>query len=186
MATTTKPPKTAQTTIRNRSYEEIGSLIRYFLQGGPDQIHTSRTIAQYMFGVEADRITEKHVRKARVMADKIVKFGLPLCSCGADGVLQDTAVADQNARRGLPRFYRFDPYGSILGEDLREAMGQMPRAKLAIGIIALESAVIEVGYEEAADFLDAARGALAPEDFTKAERELATRRRPVRSSRLWR
>ncbi|MEI6536493.1 MAG: hypothetical protein WCN98_14190 [Verrucomicrobiaceae bacterium] len=177
MAKATNKPKTEQKTMRNRSYEEMGSLIRRFLDGGSDEIHTNRTIARHMFGVDHDRVTEFHIRKARAMVDKMVKLGLPLCSCGADGVLQDKAEADREARRGMPRCYRFDPYGSTLSDALREAMGQVPRIVLAVGIIALESAVIDAGCEEAGILLDAARGAIALEELTEAERELAIRRR---------
>ncbi len=44
--------------------------------------------------------------------------------------------------------------------------------------------MIDVGCEEAVILLDAARGALAPEDFTAAEREIAARRRAAGASRL--
>jgi hypothetical protein len=186
VAKTTKKPKTSRKTIRNRSYEEMGSLIRRFLDGGSDEIHTNRTIARYMFGAQDDRITECHIRKARAMVDKMVKLGLPLCPCGVDGVLQDKAFAERQARRGIPRFYRFDACGSVLGEALREAMGQLSSTVLAIGVIALESAVIDVGYEEAGILLEAARGAIGIKEFTEAERELAARRRTAGPSRLQR
>ena len=55
---------------------------------------------------------------------------------------------------------------------------------LAIGVIALESAVIDVGREEVGILLEAARGALAFEDFTEAERGFVNRRRAAGPSRL--
>ena len=176
MAKPTKTPKTSRKTIRNRSYEDMGSLVRTFLDAGADEIHTNRTIAQHMFGVDNSRITESHIRKARALVEKMLTLGLPLCPCGPSGELWETDVAHEEACRGLPRRYRFDPHGSILGESFREAMGQIPRIVLAIGVVALEGAVIDAGYEEAGALLEVARGAIPPEDFVEAERELARRR----------
>jgi hypothetical protein len=63
-------------------------------------------------------------------------------------------------------------------------MGQIPRIVLAIGVVALEAAVIDAGCEEAGVLPEAARGALAPEDLLDAERELAVRRRAAGPGRM--
>ena len=175
MARPQKRVGSTRKTIRNRKFIEMGELIRRFLVDGPDAIQTNRTVACHMFGAIDDQLTESNIRKARSEINRIVKFGLPLCPCGQDGELQDDEESARQAQRGMPRRYRFDPHGSILGEALREAMGDVPAVELAIGAIALGSAVIDVGCEEAGILLDAIWRAIPPSAFAEAEKAFATR-----------
>ncbi len=182
MARAKKQAETARKTVRNRKYVGMGGLIRRFLADGPDAIQTNRTVASHMFGVEDDQLTESDIRKARSEIDKLVKFGLPLCPCGEAGDLLDEEVAAKEARRGMLRRYRFDPHGSILGEALHEAMGEGSALELAIGAIALGSAVITVGCEEAGALLDAVWRSIPPRAFSEAERVVAARLRASRTT----
>jgi hypothetical protein len=95
----------------------------------------------------------------------------------------EEGVAAKEARRGMIRRYRFDPHGSILGDALREAMGEGSALELAIGAIALGSAVITVGCEEAGALLDAVWRSIPPRAFSEAERVVASRLKASRATR---
>jgi hypothetical protein len=177
MTRPTPDTQVARRPIRNRKFVDMGDLIRRFLADGPDAIQTNRTVARHMFGAEDNQLNESDIRKARSMIEQMIKCGLPLCPCYEDGTLQETKQAYREACRGLQRRYRFDPHGSILGEALREAMGDTAAKELAIGAIALGSAVVNVCYEEAGVLLDAVWRSIPPKAFAEAEKEFAVRRK---------
>jgi hypothetical protein len=166
-------------TSRHRPYLDIGHVVRELLAAGPHAIHSNRTIAAYIFGADDSQLRPQDIRRARTMADKIVATGLPLCPCDEQGTLLDTEPQQDRASRGKTCLWRFDPYGNVISDALHEAMGDVPHAKLAIGLLALELAPIREGWEEAAILLEAIRGVLPPAAMDAAERELATRRQPA-------
>jgi hypothetical protein len=165
-------------TPRHRPYLDIGHVVRELLAAGPRAIHSNRTIAAYMFGADDSQLLTRDIRRARTMADKIVATGLPLCPCDEQGTLLDTEEQHDRASRGKTCLWRFDPYGNVISDALHEAMGDVPPVKLAIGVLALESAPIREGWEEAAILLEAIRGVLPPAAMAAVERELAARRQP--------
>jgi hypothetical protein len=165
-------------TSRHRPYLDIGHVVRELVAAGPDAIHSNRSIAAHMFGADDSQLLPQDIRRARTMADKIVAVGLPLRPCDEQGTLLDREEQHDRASRGKPCLWRFDPYGSVISDALHEAMGDAPHVRLAIGVLALESAPIRDGWEEAAILIEAIRGALPPAAMAAGERELAARRQP--------
>jgi hypothetical protein len=161
----------------------MGTLIRRFITDGPNVIQTNRTVACHMFGIDDDKLTESHIRKARSEIDKITKFGWPLLPCGDDGALKDNKTAESEARRGLPRQYRFDPHGAILGDALREVLSEVPAVDLAIGAVALGAAVLPAGCDEAGILLDAIWRAIPPTAFSEAEKIVTSRLRAAKEKK---
>lgn len=166
-------------TPRHRPYLDIGHVVRELLAAGPHAIHSNRTIAARMFGADDSQLLPQDIRRARTMADKIVAAGLPLCPCDEQGTLLDTEEQRNRASRGKTCLWRFDPNGNVVSDALHEAMGNVPPVKLAIGVLALESAPIREGWEEATILLEAIRGVLSPAAMAAGERELAARRQPA-------
>jgi hypothetical protein len=166
-------------TSRHRPYLDIGHVFRELLAAGPHAIHSNRTIAAHIFGADDSQLLPRDIRRARTMADKIVAAGLPLCPCDELGTLLDTEEQRDRASRGKTCLWRFDPYGNVISDALHEAMGDVPPVTLAIGALALESAPIREGWEEAAILLEAIRGVLPPAVMAAGERELEARRQPV-------
>lgn len=166
-------------TSRHRPYLDIGHVVRELLAAGPHAIHSNRTIAAHMFGADDSQLLPQDIRRARTMADKIVAAGLPLCACDEHGSLLDAQQKRDRASRGKTCLWRFDPYGNVISDALHEAMGDVPHVKLAIGVLALDSAPIREGWEEAAILLEAIRGVLPPAVMAAGERELAARRQPA-------
>lgn len=183
MARATKPTGVLHGPARNGGYIGMGTLIRQFIADGPHAIQTNRTVACQLFGVGDHRLTGIQIRKARNEIDRIIRFGWPLLPCGHDGALKDDETAEIEARRGMPRRYRFDPHGAILGDALREVMGEVPAVDLAIGAVALGAAVLTVGCEEAGILLDAIWRAIPPKAFTEAEKIVSSRMREAKEKK---
>lgn len=163
-------------TSRHHPYLNIGQVVRELLAAGPHAIHSNRTIAAHIFGADDSQLRPRDIRRARTMADRIAAVGLPLCPCDEQGTLLDAEEHSDRASRGKTCLWRFDPYGNVISDALHEAMGNVPPGKLAIGVLALESAPIREGWEEASILLEAIRGVLPPAAMAAGERELAARR----------
>lgn len=158
---------------RYAAAEDEGRLRQFLEQAGADAIHTVNSIGEVLFGCDG-RLLPHQRRAARRWMDKLRKLRYPLFPCDEDGAVLSDEDADDRARRGSIRRWRYFPDGRWANE-FGESLDAKGRADLADGLVALEkSDPPEIFNEPRSRLLDGIRSILTLNEYREATRRFET------------
>ena len=160
---------------RHAAAEDEGRLRQFLEQAGTGTIHTVNSVAEVLFGHDGCLLPRQR-KSARRWIEKLQNLRYPLYPCDEHGTLLSDKQADDQARRGFARRWRYFPDGRWASE-FGEALDSDGRADFADGVVALEqSNPPEIFDEPRSRLLEGLRAILTLDEYRAAERRFETAR----------
>ena len=162
--------KKTNTAERDRfaAAEDEAHLREHLERDGSKRIHTVNSIAWVLFGCDGP-LPPRQRKAARRWMEKLRKLRYPVFPCDASGTVISNGDADDLARRGIKRHWRYDPDGRWTSE-LGETLDAKGRAELAEGLVACEESDPPGVFEEPrARLLESIRSILRADELRAAK-----------------
>lgn len=160
---------------RHAAAEDEGRLREHLERAGTGAVHTVNSLAELLFGRD-ESLQPRHRKAARRWIEKLRKLRYPLFPCDESGTMLSNGDANNRARRGIERCWRYFPDGRWVN-DFGDSLDAEGRAALADGLVALEeSESPEIFYEPRSRILDGIRSILSFDEYRDAKDRFAKAR----------